>query len=629
MKRTEKKRDDGHTHYSLWSNIRFFFQYLFQYKKICAIMLPVFILLTLFKNMFLVLIPSVAVGSIEQGQSLEQFLVQVGGVVLLYGIIACSQSMAEAEYNGNALVTRVSGNVARLVEKCLSMDYVNRESYKNQKIFQGANAALCGNMTGVEMIYRQAPLVILNLVGLFIYGSAILTVDMRILLVLFLMFGFNLFFNARARSYLEQGMEENNEINQKKDYLSNRAYNLECGKEARLFRMERWFGDLAEKCAEDGTRWQKGVEKRFYLPVASDTIFIALRDGLAYVLLIHDVLSGKISVAMFVLLTGIVTEFSTWMFGLVNAFTALKKASLEADYYRSALELEDSFLHEGGKGVPGPEEYPLDIVLEDVSFSYECGQEGETERKEVLSHINLHIHPGEKIALVGNNGAGKTTLVKLLCGFYHPTGGRILVNGTDVEEYNIEEYFKLLGVVFQDVDVPAFTVQAVVTGRAREDSDMERFWRAVERAGLKEKILSLEKKENTYLTQVFDEEGIRLSGGEVQKLMLARCIYKDAPIMILDEPTAALDPIAESEMYGQYNEMTEGKSSIFISHRLASTRFCDRILFLENGRIAEEGTHQELMARQGRYAKIYQIQSHYYKQDGGAEGTVDMEAAYE
>ena len=201
--------------------------------------------------------------------------------------------------------------------------------------------------------------------------------------------------------------------------------------------------------------------------------------------------------------------------------------------------------------------------------------------------------------------------------------------------YDIESYFEMLGVVFQDVDEVAYNLLQIVSGCIEEKADKERFWRAVKAAGLYEKVMSLPKKEYTYLMTIFDDNGIQLSGGEMQKLMLARCIYKNAPFMILDEPTAALDPIAESRMYEEYNSLTSDKTSIFISHRLASTRFCDRILFLENGRIAEEGTHGELMAAGGRYAKIYDIQSHYYKErltdsvGGGAENPIDMEAAYE
>lgn len=625
----EERDCEGLVRHGLLSNVSYFYRFMFHYRKSSLGQFPVYIIFTVLQSAVSVVIPSVAVHSIEAGFSMGHFFLRVGGIILLYGAICAVQNIAWEEYATSIIVTRVNGGISCFVDKGLSMDYVNRESWKNQKLFQGAVDSMSSNTVGMEMIYRQIPLLFISVIGLVLYGGAIFTVDIRILFVLFLMFVFNIWLNSRARDYLNRTMEENNAIQRRKYYMSDRAYNLECGKDVRLFHMERWFGELAKSYVESGMRWQKRIEKRFYLPVASDTIFAALRDCVAYVILIREVFRGTMPVAVFVLMIGIVSGFSDWMFGALNSYNDLKKASLQSDYFRSVLEMKDSFLHEGGRPAPEREKCPPDIVLEDLSFSYEYEEDGQEKSREILSHINLCIRPGEKIALVGNNGAGKTTLVKLLCGFYHPTGGRILVDGIPVEEYNIEEYFRLFGVVFQDMDSMAFTIRANVTGKGREDSDMERFWMAVEQAGLKEKILSLEKKEETYLTQVFDDEGIRLSGGELQKLMLARCIYKDAPVLVLDEPTAALDPIAESEMYQHYSELAHGKSGIFISHRLASTRFCDRILFLENGGIAEEGTHEELIALGGRYAKIFEIQSHYYREDGQADTSVDMEAAYE
>ena len=201
------------------------------------------------------------------------------------------------------------------------------------------------------------------------------------------------------------------------------------------------------------------------------------------------------------------------------------------------------------------------------------------------------------------------------------------MNGVSIEEYNIEEYHKIIGAVFQDTEHHVFRLVDIVSGKEKEETDMKKFWQSIEQAGLKEKIEQLDKKEDTYLSQVFHDEGIQLSGGEMQKLMLARCIYKNAPFMILDEPTSALDPIAESRIYKEYSRLTKNKTSIFISHRLASTRFCDKILFLENGKIIEEGSHKELLERNGHYAKIYEIQSHYYKENG--KQSVDLEASYE
>lgn len=231
-----------------------------------------------------------------------------------------------------------------------------------------------------------------------------------------------------------------------------------------------------------------------------------------------------------------------------------------------------------------------------------------------MKDISFSIRPGERIALVGNNGAGKTTLVKLLCGFYHPTGGKILIGGHSIEELNLDEYYDLLAVIFQDVNSVPISIASNVSGCVEEETDLERVRECLRRAGLWKDVEALERKELTNLTQTFDPDGIQLSGGMMQKLMLARCLYKDAPMLVLDEPTAALDPIAESSMYEEYKTATQGKAALFISHRLASTKFCDRILFLEDGRIAETGTHDELLQKHGKYAEVFAVQSQYYKE---------------
>ncbi|MFR3483412.1 MAG: ATP-binding cassette domain-containing protein [Clostridia bacterium] len=231
------------------------------------------------------------------------------------------------------------------------------------------------------------------------------------------------------------------------------------------------------------------------------------------------------------------------------------------------------------------------------------------------------LHPGEKLAVVGLNGAGKTTLMKLICGFLDPTEGRVLLDGKDIRNFNRADYYTMFSAVFQSFSILAGTI---ATNVAQNDVgiDMERVKECIEKAGLRAKIESLPEGYETYLNREVYEGAILLSGGETQRLMLARALYKNAPFIVLDEPTAALDPIAESDMYQKYNEMTSGRSSIYISHRLASTRFCDRIIMIDNAGISEEGTHDELLKLGGKYAGLYEVQSKYYKEgeaDNGEE----------
>ena len=265
------------------------------------------------------------------------------------------------------------------------------------------------------------------------------------------------------------------------------------------------------------------------------------------------------------------------------------------------------FRFEDGKELKADPKKEYEIRLENVSFRYPKAQ------KDTISHINLTIRPGEKLAIVGLNGAGKTTLVKLACGFLDPTEGRVLLNGEDIRQYNRRDYYTMFSAVFQDFSVLEASVEENIAQQV-EQIDSKKVWSCLEKAGLVEKVNAMPEKEKSKIGREIYEDGTELSGGQTQRLMLARALYKDAPILVLDEPTAALDPIAENDIYMKYSSMSSGKTSLFISHRLASTRFCDRILFMEHGQIAEEGTHEQLLEKKGGYANLFEVQSKYYKE---------------
>jgi len=328
--------------------------------------------------------------------------------------------------------------------------------------------------------------------------------------------------------------------------------------------------------------------------------------------LINLVLNDGLSASMFLLYFNAVGKSAAWARNILSSFNQLGMHSRNLSVYREYLEFDEPFKFEDGKPLPVGKEHT--ITLENVSFTYPESENA------VLKDINLTLRTGDKIAVVGLNGAGKTTLIKIICGLLDPTSGRVLIDGVDVREYNRRDYYKFFSAVFQNFTMLPQTVAENVA-QSLDGIDMARVKDCIEKAGLTKKIESLPDGYNTYLNREIYENAAEFSGGETQRLMLARALYKDAPFLLLDEPTAALDPIAESEVYEKYNSMTESKGSIFISHRLASTRFCDVVLLLENNVIREHGTHDELMAKKGRYYELFSVQSRYY-----SEGSVNDEA---
>ena len=236
---------------------------------------------------------------------------------------------------------------------------------------------------------------------------------------------------------------------------------------------------------------------------------------------------------------------------------------------------------------------------------------------EALRDVNLTIADGDIYGIIGMSGAGKSTLVKLMTGLFEPTEGEILVNGIPQKEFNRQEYFKMFSVVFQDIVPVAFTIGENVACTAK-NIDQVRLWDCLDRVGLGEKIRGFEKGTDQMLLKVIDENGTQFSGGEAQKLMIARALYKDANMVILDEPTAALDALAEAEIYQNFDELVSGKTAVYISHRLSSTKFGDKIALFDGNGLAEYGNHEELMAKQGAYYHMFTVQGKYYREEASA-----------
>ena len=288
-----------------------------------------------------------------------------------------------------------------------------------------------------------------------------------------------------------------------------------------------------------------------------------------------------------------------------HGFKGIFNGALGVSDFREFLELPNEMNH--GEGIPVPTS-AFSVEFKNVTYRYPLGDVN------VIENVSFKIEAGEKIALVGLNGAGKTTVTMIMCGLLPPTSGDVLINGRSIKEYNYEELRDAFALVPQEYHLLPLSIAHNIASVGVDGSfDSERIMSAIRTAGLEEKINSLPMGLETPLNREVNRDAITLSGGETQKLLMARLIYKNAPFIILDEPTAALDPIAEDKMYRAYNEISSCSTSVFISHRLASTRFCDRIFFLDGARLAEVGTHDELIRAGGKYRELVEVQSKYYR----------------
>lgn len=567
------------------------------------------IILKLLIPIFATFIPTVVVYLIINGYEINSFALIVGGIVFVYAIINYANSYFSHILFFDKVFIRTNAFFEILSNKAMATGYENIEFEKGRKKLMKAVGAIEENRVGVELLLQFFPVFITSIAGILLYSSYILTINFTIVLVLIGMAIMNLLLNAYARKYEQRTADELNTYRTKLKYYQDEANKFTNAKDIRIYKLEKWFYKGIKLFTKKFSSTVMKQKFRYYLANLSDSIFSIVRNLIAYTILVSMVLDGTINVAEFTFMIGIVIGFAVWLTQLSESYARLKEASIRITNFRDYMIMDDSINMGEGENVESLLNKKLSIEFKNVSFTYPKAE------KPIFSNLNLKIEAGEKIALVGVNGAGKTTIVKLLTGLYNPTEGEILINGIPVESFNRYEYYNLFGVIFQDINPLPFTIAQNISGRTDEDTDFYKVNDALKKAGLAKKVASLQKKENTNLTQVIDEKGIMLSGGELQKMMLARALYKDSPILVLDEPTAALDPLAEQELYMKYNSLTENKTSLFISHRLASTQFCNRIIYLEDGEIIEMGNHKELIKKNGKYCNMFKIQSQYYKEN--------------
>ena len=599
MKKTKEKSE-----FNIVSNILYSLKTVFKLSPIMFLTKIMVILAEISFKVYAIYETKIILDKFQTDDNLKNVLLLIVGLLVLYAVITLIQSVFYAIEN--YIFDKTSYILSQKACKLMcEADYDKLESpeYKNL-LTQHMNFATAP----LDMFYAFFEL-LKSIIMIVVFGTLVSTLHPLIFLMLVVMAVVH-FFAKKPLVRLQHKLNIDMVANDRKfNYVTQISNDFENAKEVRLYDMSPWINEISDDCLKTHRHLHSRIQWRTFLTGSINNFLNLLRDAFAYIYLIIMFSKNAITVGDFTMYFSAITSLSGTLTGLSEKITELTKYDLKIKDIRKTEKMPSS--RNRGKGIPAPKEN-IEIEFRNVSFRYPNAE------NDTIKNISFKIKAGEKLALVGVNGAGKTTIVKLLCGLYLPTEGEILLNSHPINDYNIYEYYSLFSAVFQDISLMPYSIAENIAATTEKDEiDFERVKSSIEIAGLKERVDALPLGVDTPFNKNVNEGAVDFSGGEKQKLALARAIYLERPMLILDEPTAALDPIAENEMYMKFNEISRGQTAMFISHRLASTRFCDRIIHLENGEIIENGTHDELIAANGKYAMMYGLQSKYYSDSEG------------
>ena len=598
--------------YNLWQNSWYMVKLAWRYSKSVLAICIILAAATAGETVVQLLIAPGILQKLELRASLPQLL---GAIAIFTGALILFAA-AKEYFDLNKLFGRVTVRIKlieAIAEKMAQTSYENLLDTAFLQRKERASSACDDNQSPAESIWLTWTNILANLLGFAVYLALLSSLSPLLILVVIATTAAGYFVSRKVNQFGYLHREEEAAYTAEMRYVKRTVTSRAFAKDIRIFGLKPWLMEVWQKSFQLYESFLRRREKHYFLTNLADFLLSLLRNGIAYAYLLHLTLTEGLSASTFLLYFTAASGFTQWITGILEQFTQLSKASLEISVVREFLEWPEGFQLTGGDPIPDAVNGTYELQLEHVTYRYPGAAE------DTIHDLSLTLHRGEKVALVGLNGAGKTTLVKLLCGFLDPTQGTVRLNGVDIRRLNRRAYYKLFSAVFQEFSLLEATVAENVAQQV-EGIDEEKVWQCLENAGLSDAVRALPQGLKTHLGRSIYDDGTELSGGQTQRLMLARALYRDGAVLVLDEPTAALDPITESEIYLKYSEMTQGKTSLFISHRLASTRFCDRIILLENGSIAEEGSHEALLQRGGSYAKLFSVQRRYYEEGGESHG---------
>ena len=618
----ESKDNPLHKEYGIWSNTCYIVRKMAEYQPSVLLLMTLGLVggsvFSYFWGVFgkyVIDIIQADHGASGEGELIRLILIAGGIAALLTLCRTVSASKTWYRY----IYVRMN-MINERIAKVLDLKYELLEKPDVLDVAERASQATGGNNNGVEGMMRLMSRIGESSLTVIVTFVAVTVLDPRLIIAMIILTVVQyLYFRHIIKVDKKEVWDRLSGSWRKHHYMERITQDFDFGKDIRLFNLSSFLTDKFNTVnaffIERNDYHHKLWLRYNFMTAAAGTAIKAL----IYTVLFIAVLKKDMSVGNFTMFLAFSLAFSGALMNLLQKFGDYKRASLETDDFRSFIDLETA--DDDKDCIPLPDTDSCEIRFVDVSYKYPKSE------KEALSHLNLTIRPGEKIAVVGLNGAGKTTMIKLLLRLYDPTEGYITLNGTDIRKFRRAEYYRLFAPVFQNVEIFAFLMSENIAMQRAGELDPEKAGKAAREAGLEERIASLAKGLDTPLTKIVEDDGVDLSGGEKQKLALAKALYKGAKIVVLDEPTSALDAIAEQTLYERFDEMIGNKSAVYISHRLASTRFCDRIAMFENGHLAECASHDELMALNGKYAEMFNVQAQYYRENPeGTESGVTADA---
>jgi ABC-type multidrug transport system fused ATPase/permease subunit len=599
-----KKVKDSNDHRTLKADIKVALHFLKLTFQISKSYIPLMIISAIFQSaspFLAIIVPKYIIDELMGNQRISRFVAYVAIIAIGNGILNIINKLLTTKVQlANSKL--IIGFELHMGNHIMNMDFENLEDpsildMKEKAIFPINNQGVLWRM--VDCLIAMVRITI-TLLGLGVIISILNPIIIILIIAIVLLNGV---ISKKAQKVEYDMSRALIPLNRKFGYYADLMTDFSIAKDVRIYNMAPYIGKKINKYCDDSYKFLSKSMGKSGKYMGFNSITLALEMLFIYGYLSYKLLSKSISVGDFSMYIAAGMNFTTSITEFITNIVSFRQMCQYLDTYLEFERLPNK-RSSGIRKVKDLEE--ATIEFRHVYFKYPRSDEY------TLKDVNIIIKNGQKLSVVGQNGAGKTTFIKLLCRLYTPEKGEILLNGVNINEYSFDEYMKLLAVVFQDYKLFSFSLKEnIVFDKANMVSD-EKINEAIEKVGLSEKVNELDKGLDTSIYKNFDKNGVELSGGQAQKLAIARAVYKDAPIVVLDEPTAALDPYAEYEIYTSFNRLIGNHTAIYISHRLSSCKFCDKIALFDRGELVEYGTHGELVNNNGMYAKMWNAQAEYY-----------------